>query len=284
MHARRIDDPAPLEDIRAAAQLLGVGHRDLRRQDQRAPGRTERWLLESAGDVIATARLIERPDNRAFASFGGDVTAIPQLCDQMADSTMARLCVGVDESDAELVERLIGAGFQVEARIDSFTIAFEQAVRLFEKVTVPQGFSIVSATDADLDRMFTLDTALRQDVPGCDGWRGDRLVFGAEFEQRPPFHPDGYLVAVDDQNGEYAGLIRMWRNLERPKLGLVGVSRQYRNTLLAAALLRRALEASSTWGFASFEADVSPANPTIHRRLARLGAVQTSRRLQMVRH
>lgn len=82
--------------------------------------------------------------------------------------------------------------------------------------------------------------------------------FHGELAERPPFDPGGYLVGVDEATGAYAGLIRIWRNPAGPRFGMIGAARQYRNTLLAAALLRQALEAAATWGSDMFTAEDQP--------------------------
>ena len=90
-------------------------------------------------------------------------------------------------------------------------------------------------------------------------------------------------MAIDDQTGEYAGLIRIWRNPSGPRFGLIGVLPEYRGTPLAPALLKRALKAASRWGHDSFVAEVSPSNTAVHRRMVSLGAESRGRVLQLRR-
>ena len=73
---------------------------------------------------------------------------------------------------------------------------------------LPAELDVVSAADADITRLRLLDDALRQDVPGCQGWRWDTEQFRAETFG-PFFDPATYLVAVDRASGQYAGLVRV---------------------------------------------------------------------------
>jgi GNAT superfamily N-acetyltransferase len=134
----------------------------------------------------------------------------------------------------------------------------------------------------DEERLFVLDTTVRQDVPGTDGWRGDREWFREELAEAPPFDPTGYVVAVDDRTGGYVGLCRMWRNREGPRLGLIGVLRRYRATTIASALLRQTLIGAAGWGWETFTTEASVSNRHTHPRLVRIAAERTGRSLQMI--
>lgn len=92
------------------------------------------------------------------------------------------------------------------------------------------------------------------------------------------------MVAIDERNGEYLGLARIWRDPTEAKVGLVGVVTQYRTTVVSAALLRRAIAEAAEWGWATFTASTSPANRAIHSRMRRLGAESLGQSLQMIRH
>jgi GNAT superfamily N-acetyltransferase len=100
--------------------------------------------------------------------------------------------------------------------------------------------------------------------------------------EAPPFDRAAYLVGVVDGTGEYAGLVRIWRNPSGPRLGLVGVRRPYRSTPLAAALLKQGLAAASRWGHEAFTTETSLSNRAIYPRLTRLGAESLGRSHQLV--
>ena len=42
-----------------------------------------------------------------------------------------------------------------------------------------------------MEKPFELDNTLRQDVPGINGWQGNRAGFREEMEDSPPFDPTG---------------------------------------------------------------------------------------------
>jgi hypothetical protein len=71
----------------------------------------------------------------------------------------------------------------------------------------------------DEDGLRALDDALRQDVPGADGWVNDPYEFCEYTFDDRHFDPATYLVAVDDVNQAYAGLARVWNNPGRPPSG-----------------------------------------------------------------
>lgn len=133
-------------------------------------------------------------------------------------------------------------------------------------------FEIARADEVDADALFALDTELRGDTPGNDGWRGNRDWFDDELNSAE-FDPSGYHVATDQHAGNLVGLCRMWRNPNGPTLGLLGVRRDRRNGFTALSLLRETLTSSSEWGWPTFETHT--ARPQLRRRLDRVGADQT---------
>ena len=181
------------------------------------------------------------------------------------------------------MDALAASGFMPEIEVEGFRVRFDKALKWLDRAWVPAGFSIRPADAVDADRLFTLDNTLRHDVPGTAGWRGDREAFHAELREAPPFDPAGYLVAIHDANGEYVGLTRIWRNSNGPRFGLVGVLRQYRTTVIAAALMKQAVTATSRWGFETFTASTSPMNAVTYSRLRRMAAESIGRHVQLVR-
>ena len=251
---------------------------------ERDPGRADHWLaIDDHGDEIAHAAIWTRPDERTFVALTGDEASIGPLTGRVADDTRRPLHSVVDDADTGRHRALERAGFEIELTEDAFTVPFDRAIRSFARAPTPTGITLISAADADRDRLVELDNLIRQDVPGCDGWRADRAWIDDELADQPPFAPDAYLIGVDDDTGGYAGLIRVWRNRSTPRLGLVGVARPYRSTTLAAALLRRGLSAASRWGSPNFTTETATSNTVIHRRMERLGGAPTRRFHQLVR-
>ncbi len=91
------------------------------------------------------------------------------------------------------------------------------------------------------------------------------------WTNHPPFDPDAYLV-MTDHDDSYVGLVRMWRNPNGPRLGLIGTLPSHRRAPFAAALLRQCLEAAVRWGYPTFATGAALSNRVTHRALVRLGA------------
>ena len=224
-----------------------------------------------------------RPDDRMFVEFEcHEISAYAPLTEAAAAAHARPLYTMVDEDDRTGVVALRAAGFHTDLVIERFRVTFDAALDWFGGAA-PAGFRIDPADVVDEARLFSLDNAIRNDVPGTDGWRGDWAWFRQELTEAPPFDADAYPVAIDEANGEYVGLARIWRNPDGPKFGLVGVLRQYRGTPVAAALLDRALTAASAWGHDTFTVETSPASTRIYKLLVELNAERIGRSLRQVR-
>lgn len=278
MEVRPFDDEYEL-----AAPLYGMTTEELRLRDISRKRRIERWLVLEGGRAVGASSVIRRPDDRTFVDLRGRPALYERLLEAVSGVHPDRLYSRVDESATATLRVLTRAGFVTEVVNESFRLSFASALSVLSRAWIPTGISLIPADEADESRLFSLDNTLRQDVPGVDGWRGDRQLFREELTEAPPFEPAAYPVAVDDANGEYAGLARMWRNPSGPRLGLIGVLRQYRNTPIAAALLYHALRAAAAWGYPSLTTDTSPTNHVVHRRLLEVGAESLGRSLQLVR-
>ena len=243
-----------------------------------------RWLAVQDDVAIAAVSARRRPDSRFFVSLvGQDRTAHEPLVATAGEALMSALHTFVNEADSDSIRELRRAGFDVEVVEEAFRIRFDRVLSRLRRSWIPRGIGVHPADSVDPDRLVKLDNSIRQDVPGCDGWQGDRTWLAAELAESPPFDRSAYLVAVDERNGDHVGLIRIWRNPDGPRLGLVGVTRSHRNTTLAAGLLKQALTAASRWGHDSFVAETSPDNPVVYRRMASVGAESLGRFFQMAR-
>ena len=98
---------------------------------------------------------------------------------------------------------------------------------------------IISANDGFEDQLRLLDDALRQDLPGTEGWQWDPVDFNEETFGSD-FDPATYLVAVDVAERRVHRPGRVWNNPGRPRLGLIAVLPPYRRRGLATVLLARA--------------------------------------------
>jgi GNAT superfamily N-acetyltransferase len=242
-----------------------------------------RWLAIDEGVPVGTVRAWRRPDQRTFLTFSSsDPTAYQPLIGAAAAAVHGAVHANADDNDSPVMSALTAAGFETEMISERFQVWFDSALGRLRRAWVPSGVAIHSADSVDLDRLFTLDNIIRNDVPGTEGWRGNRRWFRAELADEE-FDADGYLVAVDQASDEYIGLVRMWRKPSEPYLGLVGVIRQHRGGSIAAALLRQALSAAAGWGSETFGTHASISNPVSYPALLRLDAEPRGRFRQLVR-
>ncbi len=236
------------------------------------------------GDVVAgeaSARL--RPDNRWFVYFDTwRADACPPLADAVARDLGRDLYVTLDDGEYDALDACAQAGFAVHRRESCFRIPADPAVTGLAGAVLPAGLGVLSAADADITRLRLLDDALRQDVPGCDGWRWDAEAFRAETFSRF-FDPATYLVAVDRASGQYAGLVRIWRNRAGPRLGLVATLARYRRRGVARALLGQAFAVLAARGETSVVAEVDDANVASLSLLTGLGARRYGGNVELIR-
>ena len=269
----------------ALAELSGRPSDELRHRDEQRPGPVQRWIAFLDGTPTGAVMAQARPDDRTFLTFvEGRPDAMGPLSHAVVEALGRSVYAGVDAAEGEAEAALRSAGFVTELTAERFCIAFAPILGRLDRAWVPSGMRIQSADTVDEARLFELDNRLRQDVPGTDGWRGDRKWVHEELAETPPFDPTAYLVGVVRETGEYAGLVRIWRNPSGPRLGLVGVLRPFRTTSLAAALLKHALGAAATWGHVTFTTETSLTNRAIHPRLKKLAAESLGRFHQLVLH
>ena len=130
--------------------------------------------------------------------------------------------------------------------------------------------------------MRHLDDALRQDVPGAEGWKWDPVDFNEEtfgFD----FDPATYLVAVDVPSGEYIGLVRVWKNPGRPRLGLIAVLPACRRRGLASLLLARAFRVLHERGTKEVTAEVDDTNAPSGSLMSKIGARRIGGSVELMR-
>ncbi len=236
------------------------------------------------GDVIAgevSARL--RPDARWFLYFDTwHAEAYRPLADAVARDLGRDLYVTLEDAEFEALDACVAAGFAVHRRESYFRIPTDPAATGLIGAALPDGLDILSAAEADVTRLRLLDDALRQDVPGTDGWRWDPDEFRAETFS-PFFDPATYLVAVDQVSGEYAGLVRVWRNRGGPRLGLIAMLAPYRRRGAARALLGQAFAVLAAKGASSVVAEVDDTNEPSLSLLTRLGARRYGGSVELIR-
>ena len=236
------------------------------------------------GDLVAgevSARL--RPDNRWFLYFDTwRADAYPPLADAVAHDLSRDLYVTLEDAEYDALDACAQAGFAVHRRESYYRIPTDPAVTRLASAVLPAGLDVLSAADADITRLRLLDDALRQDVPGSKGWQWDAEEFHAETFS-PFFDPATYLIAADQASGQYAGLVRIWRNRVGPRLGLIATLAQYRRRGVARALLGQAFAVLAARGAASVTGEADDTNLPSVSLLTGLGARRYGGTVELVR-
>jgi len=246
-----------------------------------APGSAGRWQATAGGDPVGELRAVLRPDRRCFVFFAGcrDDAYRPLL--GAAQAALGRdLYTVVEEDDRPARQRFAALGFTECRHERVFRVPIEPRP-LRRGVALPPGVELVSAADADLDRLRELDDALRQDIPGSSGWRWDADGFRAET-LCPELDPASYLVAVEVRTGRYLGLLRVWMNRAGPRLGCLGVLPAYRRTRITAALVAAVAAALHHRGHGEVVTEISADNHAANALLARRSAVRVGGSYELV--
>jgi glutamate/tyrosine decarboxylase-like PLP-dependent enzyme/RimJ/RimL family protein N-acetyltransferase len=231
-------------------------------------------------DTVIDSRV--RPDGRCVVRPDGTWT--PERAEAATELARSRAVTAVATIDADAMgERatLEAAGFTVTRREVLIELAVEAALEALRDAGLPSGLEIRSAADVNADRLRLLDDELRADVPGTAGWRWDADGFHAETFESGGFDPRTYLVAVDSANDEYVGIVRIWMNPERPRLGFAGVRRTERRRGIAAALLARALDAVRDADVPVLVAEHDVENTASSALARKLGAQPTGETLEL---
>lgn len=271
------------DEYQLVAPLYGMESTELRDRDVSRGQSVQRWFAASDGRALGAVDVWVRPDDRRFMTFRGDrAEAVAPLVDAVSVAVHRSLFTTVDLGDAARFEALAGSGFAVETIGERFTVRFCDALALVRRAWVPAGYRVASVADIDEGKVFELDNAIRNLVPGSDGWTGNRDWFRDELHA-PEFDRDAYLIAVERSSDQCVGLLRIWRNQDGPRLGLLGVLPDHRGGPLAAALLKQGLGVASQWGHDSFVTETSPSNAHTYPRLARVSADQLGQFAQMSR-
>lgn len=243
-----------------------------------------RWVAyDAAAEVVGTVRIVVRPDGRTFASLRDchDDAYAPLLA-QAAAGLTTPLYVSVPAHDEQARQRLRGLGFVVDQVEYHYRVPVDPARFRLSGLAPPPGIVLVSAAEADLDRLRRLDDTLRGDTPGTDGWRWGRQEFRDETFS-DGFDPATYQVAVVERTGAYVGLVRVWLKEAGPRLGFIGVVPQWRRTRVTYALLSTVCGELHRRGHAEMSAEVSATNRASLALARRAGAVRVGHSYQLMR-
>lgn len=246
--------------------------------------RTANWNLVRGGEVVAGAHGMCRPDGRWFVSIDGwDDAADGPLLAAMVEDLRHDLYTNVDGADGPELHRWRGLGFEPGRREVLLDVPVDPAVTGLRPSAPVDGIVLLAADAVDETALRELDDTLRADVPGCDGWVNDPTEFREYTFDERQFDPATYLVAVDDACERFAGLVRVWTNPRRSRLGLIGVTAPYRRRGLARALLAAAFAPLHDRGLRTVVAEVDVTNEPSMRLLTSLGAEPIGETVELVR-
>lgn len=266
------------------AQARGLTLQQLRASHALHDDDSTRWIAVAGGKGCGEASASRGPDLKTRVRLDcRDAAARAPLARAVAADLSGTLYATVDGSEVVMRSAFTAAGFVVEYTDDVYQAEFARVPSLRASTNV-RGFSFMTADRAHTRSWFTLDNTLRQDVRGLDGWRGDLKWFAEENQQSPHFDPAAYVIAVDDANGEYAGLCRFWNGPDgKVRLGMLGVLRQYRGLGLGAALLVAAAGPASRWGSPTFTGETYRGAEAMCALWKSLGAAVVGSKLTLVR-
>lgn len=240
------------------------------------------WIARKDDAELGRISAVKRPDERWFVacdSWSDDAHAA--LVDAVAGDLRQPLYATIDESDAESLARYTASGFAVHRREDEFTVDVSTALATLPDIQLA-GYTFASATDVDEAGLRALDEALREDVPGCDGWVNEPHEFRVYTFAPWHFDPRLYLVALEG-GGAMAGLVRIWTAPKPHRLGLIGVLSAHRGRGLASALLAAAFRAVSAQGVTYVVAEADSDNRASQALLRGLGARRTGGSVELFR-
>lgn len=216
------------------------------------------WSTEDG----AVMRALQRPDGAWSIRLPEDhVTAWAALLSM----------VTADLSGALLVSRPGGQSVEVDSvlRRAGFTPARSETVwrlpvaGLLARLSVRTVHRIVPVTSLEAHSVAALDNSIRRDIPGTGGWVGTGAQLTASLDD-PEFDPALYLVAQHSMSGSLDGLIRAWNRSPEPRLGCIGVTRPWRRTRLALALVQQIAGTLHARGVTHITAETDATNHDSH--------------------
>ena len=212
-----------------------------------------------------------RPDGRCFV-FGAPDGDLPA----------GRLYATADEKDAARLRLLARLGFTPHRRELVLQLPTDPAQWSVRDAEPPPGIGLQQADRVEEERLRLLDDALRQDVPGTDGWKWDAGDFREETYNSRDFDPATYLVAVD-RDGNCVGIARVWMRPEQPRLGFIGVRSEWRRQGVARGLLTAVLTVLHKRGVPHVRTEVDEDNIASRTLLAGFGAQAVASSLELIR-
>lgn len=245
------------DEVEALAAWTGETVEEVRAQLEHHEGPRDLWLAWEGDQVVGVMQPWTPPNGRPTLYFGpcrGD--AFAALADAVDGERYAKVALAD-------IDKLPGFT-EVRRELD-----YEIPVARIDGV-VPAGLAIISARDTELEKLMLLDCALREDIPGSEGWQPDPQWFREETYDSPYFDPETYAVALDGD--DYVGLARVWNGPRPlPHLGMIGVLSAYRGKGLATALLAQVFGPLVERGEKVVTAEADAQNTASNTLLRKLG-------------
>ncbi|WP_018351383.1 GNAT family N-acetyltransferase [Longispora albida] len=259
-------------EYEAVGAWTGLTVAEQRQLEERHDGPRLQWLAWDGDRVAGVLHPWVMPDGRHRLFFG---KCSPEAYVALAGHVPGEVYATFD--DPATVGLFRGIGFEVNRQENQYKIG----VSVFE-APVPEGLTVISAADTELEKLMMLDCALREDVPGSEGWQPDAQWFREETYDSPYFDPEAYLVALDGE--DYVGLVRIWKGPRPvPRLGLIGLLPDYRRRGLARALVSQAFRALHARGVPEVVAEADVTNVASNALLTGLGGVVTGQETELRR-
>jgi ribosomal protein S18 acetylase RimI-like enzyme len=237
----------------------------------------EGWIALRDGAAIGELHLWLAPD-RQLRLFFEDTD--PAAYEVLIGKVDGPCLTTVDEADRSAIDALTALGFTPVRREVRLELPVSRT-----SFAVPAGYRLISAADTGVRELMALDDALRDDVPGAEGWESDEVSFREQTYDSPYFDPATYLVAVDTAGGSYAGLVRIWNGPRPlPRLGLIGVLPGHRRRGLARALISGALNVLAARGATRVTAEADETNTASLTLLATFAAAEVGSDLELARN
>jgi GNAT superfamily N-acetyltransferase len=232
------------------------------------------WIARRDGVVIGELHPWVAPDRKLRLFFDRtDPTAYEALIAKVEGPCQT----SIDEADEAGVQALTKLGFAPVRREVLLEIPVVPTTH-----AVPAGYRLISAADTGIRELMALDDALRDDIPGAEGWESDEKSFREETYDSPFFDPEAYLVAVADD--AYVGLVRVWNGPRPlPRLGMIGVLPAHRRRGLARALISAALNVLAARGATVVTAEADDSNAASLALLASFGGTAIGAELELAR-
>lgn len=246
-------------------------------------GEVDRWEARDGADAVGVLRAVTRQDRRTFLSFRdcrGDAYA-PLLARAVAQLRRPRLYTSVPEQDEPGLRRLGNLGFVICRRDHHYRVPVGPGRFRLADPAPPPGIALLSAADADLDRLRVLDEVLRNDTPNTDSWRWSPADFQEETFS-DGFDPATYQVAVEERTGAYVGLARLWMKPAGPRFGFVGVLPRWRRTRVTYVLLSTMFGEVHRRGYTEVAGEVDAINWASNAIAARAGALRIGGSYELV--